>query len=146
MIKRYSKRLSVIFIGVVFILSCFAIFSSIPTITHSYAQEKTAVDKDKVKAILLEQEKWIGEIDHPTYGPAEGDYVFEDRGKKMIVKIHSPSYKITCERKIKIKSNGFKMTGCNVGIAFMFYDPNDPIYPFKTKGDNLEYDLKLKAE
>lgn len=143
MIRKYFKKLSVIFVGGVFILSSFAIFSSISTISISYAKEKTAaVGKDKIKAILLGQEKWIGQLDYSRGGSYLNEYVFEKRGKKMIVKIQSTSNKDHCKRKVKINSDGFRMSGCMLGLADMFYDPKDPIYPFKTKGDNLEYGFK----
>ncbi len=100
--------------------------------------------EDKIKTILLEQKEWIGEI-NSKWGPCLHDYVFEDRGEKIIVKIHCPQLNQSCKQKIKIKSAGFRMTGCSLGTADLFYDPNDPVFQFKTKGDNLEYDLKLKA-
>lgn len=134
--SKIFTMLTAVFIGFVIIMYNVAMAGN----------KGTDIGADKIKAILLGQKKWIGEVNHGIYGPAVGDYVFEDRGKKVIVKIHAPSYKITCERKVKINSAGFRMTGCNIGIADMFYDPSDSVYPFKTKGNNLEYDFKLKAQ
>ena len=99
----------------------------------------------KIKNILLEQKEWTGEM-NSKWGPCLHDYVFEDHGKNIIVKIRCSKLKESCEQKIKIKSAGFRMADCRLGIADLFYDPNDPVYQFKTKGDNLEYTLKLKAK
>ena len=145
--KRNFNKVLVIFIGVIFTFTSILFISSMYSISNSYAQEKTAnIGADKIKAILLGQKKWIGEFHHERKGSNMVDYVFEDRGKKMIVKIDNPSREIHCKRKVKINSDNFRMVGCYVGIAELFYDPYDPIYPFKTKGDNLEYSLKLKAQ
>ena len=145
--KRNFKKLSAIFIGVIFTFISIVFLSSMYTTSNSYAQEKSPnIGADKIKAILLNQEGWIGELNHGTKGSNLVNYVFEDHGKKMIVKIDNPSREIHCKRKVKINSDNFRMVGCYVGIAELFYDPYDPIYPFKTKGDNLEYSLKLKAQ
>ena len=128
------------------LISFILILSSMSTISNAYAQEKTAdIGADKIKAILLEQKIWIGEI-QSIWGPCLHDYEFEDRGKKMIVKIDCPGRNISCKEKVKIKSAGFRITDCNAGIVDLFYDPNDPVYKFKTKDDNLAYDSKLKAK
>ena len=99
----------------------------------------------KIKTILLEQKEWTGEY-HSKWGPCIHDYVFEDLGEKLIVKIHCTQRNAGCEQKVKIKSGGFRVTECIGGIGELFYDSNDPVYQFKTKGDNLEYTLKLKAK
>ncbi len=53
--KRNFNKLLVIFVGVIFTLSYI-------TISNSYAQEKTVnIGADKIKAILLKQNGWIGE-------------------------------------------------------------------------------------
>ena len=122
--------------------------SSMYTISNSYAQEKTVnIGADKIKAILLKQNGWIGEWNCKKWvSQTLTDLVFEDRGKKIIVKIHNISYEKRCERKVKINSDGFRMSGCYVGIVDLFYDPNDNRYPFKTKGDTLECDLKIRVK
>ena len=145
--KRNFNKVLVILIGVIFTFTSIVFLSSMYTISNSYAQEKsTKIGAGKIKAILLNQEGWIGELNHGTYGLNLINYVFEDRGKKIIVEIYTPDDKDGCKRKVKITSYGFRMTGCYIGIAELFYDPNDHRYPFKTKGNNLEYDLKLRAK
>ncbi|MCP3872746.1 MAG: hypothetical protein GY699_06265 [Desulfobacteraceae bacterium] len=146
MIKGRLTKLFVIFVGIIFYLPSIVIFSSMYTISNSYAQEKTvAIGADKIKAILLRPEGWIGEW-HCASDDVLVNLVFEERGKKIVVKIHNPYDDISCKRKVKINSDGFRMSGCYAGIVDLFYDPNDNMYPFKTKGDNLECDLKVKAK
>jgi hypothetical protein len=133
--KKNLKKSLIVFAGITFILTSIVILSSIYTVSNSYAQEKTAIGKDKIKSILLNQEGWIGELNHGTYGLNLINYVFEDRGKKIIVEIYIPDDKDGCKRKVKITSDGFRMPGCYIGIAELFYDPNDHRYPFKTKAE-----------
>jgi len=146
--KRNCNKLLVILIGVTFTFISILFLSSMYTITNSYAQEKTVnIGADKIKAILLKQNGWVGEWNSKGWGQQWlTDFVFEDRRKKIIVKIHGIEPENRCERKVKINSDGFRMSGCYAGIVDMFYDPNDNRYPFKTKGDNLECDLKIKVK
>ncbi len=146
--KRSFNKLLVIFIGVTFTFISILFLSSMYTISNSYAQEKTVnIGADKIKAILLKQNGWVGEWNSKGWVQQWlTDFVFEDRKKKIIVKIHHIGPEYSCERPVKINSDGFRMTGCYAGIVDLFYDPNDNRYPFKTKGDNLESDLKIKVK
>jgi hypothetical protein len=99
----------------------------------------------KIKNILLEQKEWTGEM-NSKWGPCLHDYVFEDRGDKIIAKIHCNRTTESCKQKIKINSDGFRVTDCTAGIVDFIYDPNDPVYRFTTKVDNMEFALKLKAK
>ena len=145
--KTYSNKFFVVFIGVISILYIMIFFSS-TTISNAHAQKKTAdIGVEKIKALLLEQDIWVGEWDCKDKAWSVGivnDFVFEDRGNKIIVKIDSPFDEISCERDIKINSDGFKMSGCGIGITRLIYDPDDNIYPFKTKGTNQECELKVR--
>jgi len=145
--KRNFNKLLVIFIGVIFTFTSILFLSSMYTISNSYAQEKTVnIGADKIKAILLKQNGWIGEWHCSTGRQVVTDFVFEDRGKKIVVKIHNDALQDSCKRKVKINSDGFRMSGCYAGLVDLFYDPNDNRYPFKTKGDNLECDLKIRVK
>ena len=65
----------------------------------------------------------------------------------------NPGKKNNCTRKVKLFSGGFRLPGCTLGSADLYYDPDDPVYPFKTievqgmmgKKHKRQYDLKLKA-
>ncbi len=146
--KMNFNKLLVILIGVTFTFISILLLSSMYTISNSYAQEKTVnIGADKIKAILLKQNGWVGEWNSKGWGQQWlTDFVFEDHRKKIIVKIHGIERENRCERKVKINSDGFRMSGCYAGIVDLFYDPNDNRYPFKTKGDNLECDLKIKVK
>lgn len=151
--KIYPEKSFRVFIGFIHILLSILVLSSISTVSSSYAQEKKAVvGRDKIKAILLGQEKWIGEVELMG-GRFLNDYVFEDHGKKMTVIINADK-KNHCKQKVQIFSSGFRMAGCTLGIADLYYDPDDPVYPFKTKENRgkakskksrRQYGLKLKA-
>ena len=144
MIKKYSNKFCVVFVGVICILFHIVFFPPTFTISNSYAQEKTAdIGVDRIKALLFKQELWIGEWECWGLGILH-EFIFEDRGKKIIVKINNPFDDGSCERDVKIKSDGFIMSACSMGITELFYDPNDDMYPFKTKGDNQECDLKVR--
>lgn len=101
--------------------------------------------EDKIKTMLLEQKEWIVES-NSKWGPCLHDYVFEDRGNKLIAKIHCTRTDQSCKTKVKIKSDGFRVTDCTVGIVDLTYDPNDPVYRFKTNEDNLEGSFRFKAK
>jgi hypothetical protein len=141
MMKEHFKKLLVIFVGVIFTLSYI-------TISNSYAQEKTVnIGADKIKAILLKQNGWIGEWNcGQGRWQALTNLIFEDHGKKIVVKIHDEAFTDSCKRKVTITSDGFKMASCYSGILQLIFDPNDNRYPFKTKGDNQECDLKIKVK
>ena len=136
--KHFFNKLLVIFVGIIFTLPCI-------TISNSYAQEKTAtVGADKIKSILLRPDGWIGEWDCKGGWNELTDLVFEDRGKKIVVKINIPAMDCNCKRKVKITSDGFKMAGCYKGNVHLIFDPDDHMYPFK--GDNQTCIFKLKEK
>jgi hypothetical protein len=146
--KRNFNKLLVIFIGVIFTFTSILFLSSMYTISNSYAQEKTVnIGADKIKAMLLRPNGWIAE-----WNCGQGQYqglsnlIFEDHGKKIVVKLHDEAFMDSCKRKVTITSDGFRMSGCYAGLVDLFYDPNDNRYPFKTKGDGLECDLKIRVK
>ena len=139
--KRHLKKLLVIFVGIIFTLPCL-------TISNSYAQEKTAtVGADQIKAMLFRSNGWIAEW-HCGQGGWQGltNLIFEDHGKKIVVKIHNEASMDSCKRKATITSDGFKMAGCYSGILQLIFDPNDNRYPFKTKEGNSNCNVKIKEK
>ena len=137
--KRHLEKLLIIFVGIIFTLPCI-------TISNSYAQEKTAtVGADKIKAMLFRSNGWIAEWHCSTWpGDSLTDLLFEDRGKKIVVKIHDDAFQDSCKRKVTITSDGFKMDGCYSEIVHLIFDPNDHRYPFK--GDNQTCIFKLRKK
>jgi hypothetical protein len=127
----------VIFVGVIFTIPCI-------TISNSYAQEKTAtVGADQIKAMLLRPNGWRAEW-HCNNWQSLLNLVFEDRGKKIVVKIHDEAFQDSCKRKVTITSDGFKMASCYSGIVHLIFDPNDQRYPFKA--DNQTCIVKFKKK
>jgi hypothetical protein len=144
--KRHFNKLLIVFVGVIFTLPCIVMFSSVYTISDSYAQEKTATGgADKIKAALLRPDGWIAQW-RCNLGPSEADFVFEARGENVMVKMHNIAMNQTCERNVTITSDVVKMDGCNEAAAntTLTFDPNDHEYPFK--GGNKNCNLKLRAK
>lgn len=143
--KRHFNKLLIVFVGVIFTFPCISMFSSVYTISDSYAQEKPATDGvDKIKAALLRPGGWIAQW--RCSSDAETDFVFEARGENVVVKIHHAVFNQTCERNVTITSDAVKMDGCNEFAANMIltFDPNDHEYPFK--GENQNCYLKLRTK
>lgn len=147
MAKGHFNKLLVIFVGVIFILPCIVIFSSMFTISNSYAQEKTETGgADKIKALLLRPDGWIAQW-HCSLGDRVTDFIFETRDKNIVVKIHTVAWNVwnkNCERNVTITSDVVKMDGCTTTDVSLTFDPNDHEYPFK--GGNQDCYLKLKAK
>ncbi len=141
MLVAHFKKFLVIFMGGVVFL--------ILIISDLHAQEKPAVDEiDKIKSMLLNEEGWIAEW-HCNYWPFDTftDLSFEDRGKKIVVKIFNSDNSLTytsCKRKVIITSDGFQMSGCNEGNVQLIFDPKDQRYPFKGKNHACELKIKQK--
>lgn len=143
--NRKTKKHLVTVAGVIVIFSCMTFFSSVVAISNSYAEEKTAVaGANKIKSILLTQKEWILEWSCNNGYAGLTDLVFEDRGKKIVVKINNRDYRIKCKRKVVITSDGFKMAGCRQDTTLLVFDPDDERYPFK--GDNQNCISKLRVE
>ena len=142
--RRHSNKLLAIVAGVIFTLPCIVMFSSVYTISDSYAQGKAATGgADKIKAALLRPGGWAVEW-RSEMGKGLVDFVFEARGENVVVKIVNAAYSTTCERNVTITSDVVKLDGCfdtNISLTF---DPDDHEYPFK--GESQENYYKLKAK
>lgn len=79
---------------------------------------------------LFRPNGWIAEW-HCNNWQSLLNLVFEDRGKKIVVKIHDDAFQDSCTRKVTITSDDFKMASCYSGIVHLIFDPNDHRYPFK---------------
>ena len=78
-----------------------------------------------------------------TYS-GESEFMFEERGENVVVKIVVPSFNQSCERDVKITSDVIKLDGCNETGIQLHYDPNDKEYPFKGESQKANYKLKEK--
>jgi len=102
----------------------------------------TASGADKIKTMLLRPGGWLVEWRGNSSGVI--DFVFEERGENIVVKINNAAWNITCEREVEITSDVVKLDGCSdTGISLLF-DPNDQEYPFKGESQKVNYKLKAK--
>jgi hypothetical protein len=143
MTKRRSEKFLTMIIGVSLILPCFSIFSSVYTNSNIYAQaQTTAGGVDKIKTMLLRPGGWLVEWRGNSSGVI--DFVFEERGENIVVKINNAAWNQSCEREVNITSDVVKLDGCNETGISLFFDPNDQEYPFKGESQNVNYKLKAK--
>jgi len=101
---------------------------------------------DTIKALLLRPAGWKADWSLPGgYDKGEGEWIFEARGDKVVVKIQNFTRRTTCERDVTLTSDGVKFDGCyDVDITLRF-DPNDLDYPLKGKSlSGTEYKGKAK--
>jgi len=104
---------------------------------------KTATGgSDKIKALLLRPNGWLVEWRGKSSGVI--DFIFEERGENVVVKIHNAAWNQSCERNVIITSDVIKLDGCNEKGIQLHYDPNDKEYPFK--GDSQQTNYKLKEK
>ena len=141
--RRNSRKLLTIIIGLILTFACILIFSPVDTISKVYAQEKSTTDgADKIKAILLRPGGWLVEWRGNSSGVI--DFVFEERGENIVVQINNAAWNQSCEREVNITSDVVKLDGCNDTGISLFFDPNDQEYPFKGESQNVNYKLKAK--
>jgi hypothetical protein len=113
------------------------------TISYAVAGGKTAaVGSDEIKALLLRPNGWLVEWRGNSSGVI--DFIFEERGENVVVKIHNAAWNQSCERDVIITSDVIKLDGCNEKGIQLYYDPNDKEYPFKGESPNVNYKLKEK--
>ena len=97
---------------------------------------------DEIKALLLRPGGWTVEWRGASEGVSE--YVFEDRGGKIIVKIETVAWNMSCEKDVTITAEAIRHDACyDTGITLHF-DPNDKEYPFKGESQKVNYKLKAK--
>lgn len=132
-----------IIIGLIFTFPCISNFSSVHSISNAFAQEKAAIDEaDKTKAALLRPEGWIVEWRGNSSGVIE--FLFEDRGDNIVVKINNAAWNQKCERNVTITGDVVKLDGCHEKNISLNFDPNDNEYPFKGESQCCYYKLKAK--
>jgi len=132
-----------IIIGLIFTFPCISNFSSVHSISNAFAQEKAATDEaDKTKAALLRPEGWIVEWRGNSSGVIE--FIFEDRGDNIVVKINNAAWNMKCERNVTITGDVVKLDGCHEKNISLNFDPNDNEYPFKGESQCCYYKLKAK--
>ena len=111
----------------------------------AYAQT-APTEPERIKALLLRPAGWKADWSLPGgYDKGEGEYLFEARGDKVVVKIQNLTNPITCERDVTVTSDGVKFDGCRDLNITLRFDPNDQDYPFKGKGLSGD-DYKVKAK
>ena len=97
---------------------------------------------NSLKAILLRPGGWLVEWKGNSSGVI--DFVFEERGENIVVKINNATWNQSCEREVNITSDVVKLDGCNDTGISLFFDPNDQEYPFKGESQKVNYKLKAK--
>lgn len=113
-------------------------------VTIAYAQDKTTISgAGEVKSILLRPGGWAGEYRGPN-GDGLIEFVFEERGEKIMAKITSHSINMKCEREVQIVDGAVKMDACYSKGITLRYDPNDSKYPFKGENETVAYKLTPK--
>jgi hypothetical protein len=119
------------------------LFFSLITMDYVIAGGKTAAGgTDEIKALLLRPNGWLVEWQGASKG--ESEYVFEERGENLVVKIRTAAVNMECERDVTITANVVKFDACyDTGIQ-LHYDPNDKEYPFKGESPNVNYKVKEK--
>lgn len=141
--KRHSMKILAITVGGIFVFPCVSILSSVFTMPNAYAQESsTTVGAEKIKEMLLRPGVWLVEWRGNSAGVSE--YIFEDRGEKVVVKINTAAWNMSCERDVTITADVVKLDACYDTNISLFFDPNDQEYPFKGESPNVNYKLKVK--
>ena len=101
-----------------------------------------AIGSDKIKEMLLRPGGWL--VEWRGSGSGVIDFIFEDRGEKLVVKINNAAWNQACERDVTITSDLVKFDGCNAKDISLVYDPGDREYPFKGESSCCYYKLKAK--
>jgi len=121
--RGHAKKVSAIIVGVIFAISC---------VLSAHAQD--------LKAILLKPAVWVGEWSNPNTGNSgQTEMVFESRGEKVAAKLYitAPGSDTTgtlaCERDVIISADTIKFDGCRDQNVVLIFDPNDKVYPLKSK-------------
>jgi len=119
------------------------LFFSLITMDCAVAGEKTSTNgSDKIKALLLRPGGWLVEWRGNSSGVS--DWIFEERGENVVVKIRTAAVNMECERNVTITADVVKFDACyDTGIQ-LHYDPNDKEYPFKGESPNVNYKVKEK--
>ncbi len=130
-----------IFGGIVAVI-VFLLFSSFGTSDANAKDAAVSGNGNQMKTALLRPGGWIAEWKGHSSG--EVDFIFEDRGGKIVVKIYNAAWNQSCERDVTITSDAVMMDGCNETGITLLYDPGDIAYPFKGESKNVNYKLREK--
>ena len=119
------------------------LFFSLITMDYVVAGGKTAAGgTNEIKARLLRPGGWLVEWQGNSRG--ESDWIFEDRGENVVVKIRTAAMNMKCERNVTITADVVTFDACyDTGIQ-LHCDPNDKEYPFKGKSSEVYYKAKEK--
>jgi hypothetical protein len=117
------------------------LFSSLSTLDYAVAGGKGG--SDEIKALLLRPNGWLAEWQGNTTSGVS-DWIFEERGENVVVKLRTAATNMECERDVTITADVVKFDACyDTGIQ-LHYDPNDKEYPFKGESPNVNYKAKEK--
>ena len=116
---------------------------SLSILDYAVAGGKSAAGgSNEIKALLLRPGGCLVEWQGASKG--ESDWIFEERGENVVVKIRTAAWNMECERNVTITADVFKFDTCyDTGIQ-LHYDPNDKEYPFKGESPNVNYKAKEK--
>ena len=119
------------------------LFLTLITFDYAIARGKTSTSgSDKIKTLLLRPNGWLVEWRGNSKGVSE--WMFEERGENVVVKIVTPHWNMECERNVTITDDVVTFDACyDTGIQ-LHYDPNDKEYPFKGESPNVNYKVKEK--
>ena len=142
--RRNFHTLLAVIVGIIMALPCVSPFSSDYPVTNANAQEKTNADTvEIIKNALIRPGGWL--MEWSAFGnKGVVETIYEERGGNIVAKINNAALNQTCEREVKISSEGFKMDGCNDTNITMIFDPDNQEYLFK--GESEKYNYKLKAK
>ena len=109
---------------------------------HAFDKAVAGEGADQIKSMLIRPEGWLVKWRGASEG--ESDYVFEARGEKVVVKINTVAWNMSCERDVVITSEHVKFDACRDKNITLRFDPKDTEYPFKGESEKVDYKLKLK--
>lgn len=109
-------------------------------VTAAYSGE--AAGEGQIKEKLLRPGGWLVEWRGNSSGVLE--FIFEERGENIMVKIHNAAWNMKCERNATVVEKTVKLDGCSDTGITLRYDSDDEEYPFKGESQNVNYKLKAK--
>lgn len=122
MARKHFNKLLVSIFGFILTFTYVSFLPSMNTMSNAFAQEKTStIGADKIKAMLLRPNGWIVEWRGNTSGVI--DFIFEERGENIVVKIYNAAWNVNCERDVTITSDVIKLDGCSEKKYFTDFRP-----------------------
>ena len=114
-----------------------------------------AAQAQDLKAMLLKPANgWVIEWINPaSLDKGVTGVMFENRGGKVVAKLYITdegrykAYVPTCERDVTFTADTISLNGCKDADAVLIRDPNDKVYPLKTRSKTaMGYEWKLKEK